>query len=85
MSVIVQVTTITFIVQKCIVVSLLRKSVLKLVVIGSITNIHTKNSVGVKIVKWSGHKGTTHVDSNISIEKSYLRLIPTSVVKKKKI
>ena len=51
MLVILQVTTITFIVQKCIVVSLLRKSVLKLVVIGSITKIHTKNSVGVKIVK----------------------------------
>ena len=51
MSIIVQVTTIKFIVQKCIVVSLLRKSALKVVVIGSITDIHKKNSVGVKIVK----------------------------------
>ena len=51
MSVIVQVTTITFIVQKCIVVSLLHKSALKLVVIGSLPNIHMKNSVGIKIVK----------------------------------
>ena len=46
-----QVTIIKFIVQKCIVVSLLRKSAFKLVVIGLITNIHMKNSVGVKIVK----------------------------------
>ena len=51
MSVIVQVTTTIFTLQKCIVVSLLRKSALKLVVIGSIANIHIKTIVGVKIVK----------------------------------
>ena len=51
MLVIVQVTTIKFIVQKCIVVSVLRKSALKFVAIRSITNTHMKKSVGVKIVK----------------------------------
>ena len=51
MPVIVQVKTIIFIVQKCILVSLLRKSAFKLVVIGSITNIHIKNSIGVKTVQ----------------------------------
>ena len=70
--------------KKCIVVSLLCKSALKLVVIWSITSIHMKNSVGIKnLLKWSSHKGTTRVDGNILIEKSHLRLIPTSVVKKK--
>ena len=49
--VIVKVTTIKFIFQKCRVVSLLRKSALKFVVIGTITNIHMKNTVGFKIVK----------------------------------
>ena len=50
MLVIVQVITTKFTVQKCMVVSLLRKSALKLVVIGSIKNIHTKNWA-VKICK----------------------------------
>ena len=50
MSVIVQAITTKFIVQKFIAVSLLRKSALKLVVLGSITNIHMKNRA-VKIVK----------------------------------
>ena len=50
MSVVVQAITTKFIVQKFIAVSLLRKSALKLVVLGSITNIHMKNRA-VKIVK----------------------------------
>ena len=82
MMVIIKVTTIKFIVQKCIVVSLLRQSAMKFVVIGSIKNIHMKTLWASKLSKRSSHKGT-HVDSNISIEKSHLPLIATSVVKKK--
>ena len=71
MSVIVQVTTTIFTLQKCIVVSLLRKSALKLVVIGSIANLHIKTIVGVKIVKriepWRNNANRQqHFDRKIS-------------------
>ena len=70
------------IVQKCIVLSLLRKSVLKLVVIGSITNIHMKNTVGVKIVKTIEPWRNNASRQQHFFRKSYLPLIATSVVKK---
>ena len=38
----------------------------------------------LKLLKGSSHEGITQIDSNISIEKSHLPLITTSVEKKKR-